>query len=129
MTDATRYEISFPPYTSTFTSILLMPSQRNSVGSSSGPSRRRREPSSESEESAAGDEAAMPGLQGDGGGRGGLSGSVCRISYIWYPADRQQIKQCASQLVRLALFYEYQRKVIRRDLIYQKGKPIDVTSS
>jgi len=39
---------------------------------------------------------------------------------------RQQIKQCASQLVRLALFYEYQRKVIRRDLIFQKGKPMHV---
>ena len=88
MTDATRYEISFPPYTSTFTSILLMPSQRHSVGSSSGPSRRRREPSSESEESAAGDEAAMPGSQGDGGGRGGLSGSVRRTRCPQYSADR-----------------------------------------
>ena len=41
----------------------------------------------------------------------------------------QQIKQCASQLVRLALFYEYQRKVIRRDLIFQKGKPNNGTGS
>jgi hypothetical protein len=71
----------------------------------------------------------MPGSQGDGGGRGGLSGSVGHISYPKHTADRQQIKQCASQLVRLALFHEYQRKVIRRDLIFQKGKPVVVKGS
>jgi hypothetical protein len=77
-----------------------MPSQRNSIGSSSGPSRRRREPSSESEESAAGDEAAIPGSQGDGGGRGGLSGSVGHIFYPKHTADcpaNQTMRIAASQ--------------------------------
>ena len=75
--------------------VTAMPSQRNSVGSSSGPPRRRREPSSESEESAAGDEAVMPGSQGDGGGRGGLSGSVGHITCP--TADRP-----ANQTMRIA---------------------------
>jgi hypothetical protein len=35
--------------------------------------------------------------------------------------DVQQINHCASQLVRLALFNEYQRKVLRRPMMIEKG--------